>query len=449
MDANDLLAKYAEAISRNESGGNYNALGPVTMHGRAYGKYQVMAENVGPWSAEALGKSLTPEQFLADPKAQDAVFNNKFGSYLQKTGSPQDAASMWFTGRPLAQGANAQDVSGTTGQDYVNKFNSSLDAPPISQSNSMSVNQAPQQLLPQTPIAPLPQGGKKTQAYADLLLKQASSGTPVYSTGEGIARLLGGALSGFESNQADSMDKERSSALAQLLQGQGISSPLLGALDSEGLNKVAESSLVEQLKPKEPIKLSPGEQLVDPKTFKPVASGPPKQKEPFSLNPGENRYDENGNLVVSGPNKQLSDAQNNDMGFYKRGTGALNNLDKTDAALTEKRGYLDMIPIVGNEFTSNNYKLAKQAGSEFMAAILRSDSSRITDSVLKQYGRAYIPEPGDDQNVLGQKREARHRALDALKSGLPSDAILAQTGMPQQPQQEPTQNGGFKILNIR
>ena len=33
---------------------------------------------------------------------------------------------MWFTGRPLAQGANAKDGLGTSGQDYVDKFSAAL-----------------------------------------------------------------------------------------------------------------------------------------------------------------------------------------------------------------------------------------------------------------------------------------------------------------------------------
>ena len=69
------MADYASAISGIESGGNYSALGPKTKSGdQAYGKYQVMGANIPQWSQEALGKPLTPDQFLADPAAQDAIF---------------------------------------------------------------------------------------------------------------------------------------------------------------------------------------------------------------------------------------------------------------------------------------------------------------------------------------------------------------------------------------
>ena len=127
-------SRWADAISSIESGGQYGILGPVTKSGdRAYGKYQVMGQNVGPWTKEVLGQSLTPQQFLASPQAQDAVFQGKFGQYVNRYGNPQDAASAWFTGRPLAQGANKSDLYGTTGSSYVAKFNQALGNPQTAQ----------------------------------------------------------------------------------------------------------------------------------------------------------------------------------------------------------------------------------------------------------------------------------------------------------------------------
>lgn len=121
------MQSYGAAIRSIESSGNYSALGPVLASGdRAYGAYQVMGANIPSWTRGALGQSLSPSQFLASQGAQDAVFNKYFGASLSKYGNPQDAASVWFTGRPLAQGAGASDIFGTTGSSYVNKFNASL-----------------------------------------------------------------------------------------------------------------------------------------------------------------------------------------------------------------------------------------------------------------------------------------------------------------------------------
>ncbi|MER9710163.1 phage tail length tape measure family protein [Mesorhizobium sp. M0174] len=123
------MAAYASAIRSIESAGSggYSALGPWTNGDRAYGAYQVMGNNIPSWSKDALGKSLTPDQFLADPSAQDAIFQKQFGKYLSKYGNPQDAASAWFTGGPLKSGAGATDVLGTSGSVYVDKFNAAVD----------------------------------------------------------------------------------------------------------------------------------------------------------------------------------------------------------------------------------------------------------------------------------------------------------------------------------
>lgn len=129
---------YAGAISGIESrgSGDYKAMGPVTRTGdRAYGKYGVMGANIPQWTKEVLGQSMTPQQFVASPQAQDAVFKAKFGGLVQRYGNPQDAASAWFTGKPQAQGANRADVNGMTGSNYVQKFNQGMGqgAPPQGQ----------------------------------------------------------------------------------------------------------------------------------------------------------------------------------------------------------------------------------------------------------------------------------------------------------------------------
>lgn len=120
-----LLDRSREAIAGIESAGSggYSAVGPETKTGdHAYGRYQVMGANIPAWTKETLGRAMTPEEFKADPKAQDAVFNDQFGKLVARYGNVLDAASAWFTGRPRATGANAADALGTTGTGYVAKF---------------------------------------------------------------------------------------------------------------------------------------------------------------------------------------------------------------------------------------------------------------------------------------------------------------------------------------
>jgi hypothetical protein len=121
-------AKWAAGIKNIESGspqGNYSAVGPVTRNGnRAYGAYQVMDFNIPEWTRTVTGRAYTPQEFLADPAVQDAVFEHYFGQAVNRYGNPADAASVWFSGQPLS-GNNASDGY-TTVPDYVRKFMAAL-----------------------------------------------------------------------------------------------------------------------------------------------------------------------------------------------------------------------------------------------------------------------------------------------------------------------------------
>lgn len=117
------ISKYAAAIKSVESSGNYGALGDVLKSGdRAYGAYQVMGSNVGPWTEKWFGQRLTPQQFLRNPAAQDSVFNGEFGSYVDKWG-PSRAANAWFTGSPDKV---ARDIN-ISSTEYVSRFNKALE----------------------------------------------------------------------------------------------------------------------------------------------------------------------------------------------------------------------------------------------------------------------------------------------------------------------------------
>jgi len=117
------LAAAAQAIKDIESsGGNYGALGPVTKSGdRAYGAYQVMGSNIGPWSERYLGQRLTPQAFLADRTAQDTVFQGEFGRLANRYG-PEGASRAWFAGEGGMRRMGATDVVGTSVGGYGGRF---------------------------------------------------------------------------------------------------------------------------------------------------------------------------------------------------------------------------------------------------------------------------------------------------------------------------------------
>jgi hypothetical protein len=174
LGGSDPLAPYRAAIAGNESGGNYSSLGPVVASGQyagqqALGKYGVMPGNLPEWSVAAVGRPVSPQEFLANPQLQDAIFNHQFGSLLQ-THSPQDAASIWLTGKTLAGGgAGAADQLGSTGQAYADKFTSQL-SPAAAAINAS----AP------APGQPAPSGAGGPMAHA-------ADGTPVATNAQGYA----------------------------------------------------------------------------------------------------------------------------------------------------------------------------------------------------------------------------------------------------------------------
>ena len=143
------------AISNIESGGNYKALGPITEKGdRAYGKYQVMGANIPSWTKQALGVSMTPAEFLANPDAQEKVFEDQFRRNTARYGSAQDAASVWFSGKPLAKAGQRADILGTTVPAYVNKFNALYGRQPAVQNAMAAPITGENPMLSPQPIAP-------------------------------------------------------------------------------------------------------------------------------------------------------------------------------------------------------------------------------------------------------------------------------------------------------
>lgn len=127
----------------------YEAVGKPNKKGqRAYGAYQVMDFNVPHWTKEATGVSLTPQQFLKNPEAQEKVFEHFFTKAFEQTGSATQAASIWFTGK--ANAPLAQDVNGMTGQRYTQRFDQVYGQQQPGQPGAVQPTQQPGQGTPGT-----------------------------------------------------------------------------------------------------------------------------------------------------------------------------------------------------------------------------------------------------------------------------------------------------------
>jgi hypothetical protein len=116
--AGDTLSKFMGAVSGQESGGDYsvrNAYGAI-------GKYQVMYFNVGSWTSQALGHSMSPEEFRQNPQAQEAVARWRLGDFVEKYGL-RGAAAAWYSGNPDRANdyTKLRNGSGPSVGDYVDQ----------------------------------------------------------------------------------------------------------------------------------------------------------------------------------------------------------------------------------------------------------------------------------------------------------------------------------------
>jgi hypothetical protein len=159
------MQDYRNAIASIESAGSgdYEAVGPTHERlGRALGRYQIMEANIGPWSREILGREVTPDEFMANPMLQDAIFDGKFGAYVQQYG-PEGAAQAWFGGPGGVGQLDRKDSLGTSIGAYTDKFNNALgQKPPM---NALSMFQEQEAPKPRDNALRLSYGGLDPNAF--------------------------------------------------------------------------------------------------------------------------------------------------------------------------------------------------------------------------------------------------------------------------------------------
>jgi hypothetical protein len=248
--------------------------------------------------------------------------------------------------------------------------------------------------------------------------------------------------------------------------------------------------VIYQGQPEPPKGVNVGGALVDPTTGQVIYQGPVEEPESiralriraaaaglqegtpefnqFMLNGGKNEglvieSDGAGGFRVAqgigaGQMKPLTEGQSKDVGFATRARGAMEVLTpEKGPALDERLGYrsqraLEAVPFgLGREFQDTEYQLAKQAGDEFLMALLRKDTGAVIgpdEQVF--YGGIYLPQPGDGPQLVEQKRQARARAVAGIEAGLPPSAIaaqeqaLAKTAAPAAP---PAPTGGIPTMS--
>lgn len=478
---------YRDAIASIESkgSGDYSAVGPTNEKlGRALGRYQIMEANIGPWSQEALGRAVTSEEFLADPKLQDAIFDHKFGGYVNQFG-PEGAAQAWFAGPGGVGKTDRKDVLGTSVGEYGNKFAAALGASPATSAdavNAMAAGGNPQPTManayangaPQPDAQPAQQGIPAEFAGSQQLANARGGIVPALMGGTAAspeqvaqARALGAAQP-----QPQQQGQDNRALIAELLGNPYTAEAGQQLLMQEMQRRQEANDPVRQMEMEkqrleleamrnpqaDPLKVGEGETVIDPRTGQVMYQGQPKtpakpsavqeyeyakeqgfpgtfqdweasKKGGMSLQvdpaTGAVTFQQGGNI------KPMTEGQSKDTVFATRAQGSLPLIDEFGSALTGAEGLIGgtvgQLPVVGNYAKSEAFQKAEQAGKEFLQAILRKDTgAAITKEETAEYGSVYLPRPGDSPEFIEQKRASRLRALEAIKAGMPPQAILAQ-----------------------
>jgi hypothetical protein len=436
----DPLARSSNAIAGIESGGKYDALGPQTRGDRAYGKYQVMGANIPSWSKEALGVEMTPQQFLADPRAQDAVFKHKFGQYLQKYG-PEGAAKAWFAGEGGMNNPDAKDVLGTSVAGYAEKFNKGFGGPQVADAGGFTPTSTPAQNvpggLPQMPPG-VEQGGGEGPRRNDVMVPPGAAppsignevdelrrqtrasggdiftvkGQPEIQNGNYVVRSLqnprqvvgmvpvkskeSGPSGPFAGNNPDvqafnylvSTGKMTVEQAANVLGGKSVTNPADGSIVFIPASQLAGVGAA-------PPAQTPGAPAAPP------SAGPP------------------GSVQLTPPKPdKMTDEQAKAAGFSDRMVNSNKILDGVAGEGGKFFGRLkEAVPFnAANSLQSDDYQSFKQARDDFINAQLRRESGAVINA--DEYTKAdqqYFPVPGDSDATLKQKAENRRLAVEGMK----------------------------------
>lgn len=149
--------------------------------------------------------------------------------------------------------------------------------------------------------------------------------------------------------------------------------------------------------------------------------------------PGQSEtiFGPDGNPILQrGPSRAFTEGQSRDVVYSTRARGALEAFEPVANALTSRGELLaETVPLgLARGMQSPEFQQAMTAGTEFLQAILRKDTgAAITTQEREEYGRVYLPQPGDTPEQLQIRADARRRALAAIEAGMSVDQIAVQT----------------------
>ena len=126
----------------------------------------------------------------------------------------------------------------------------------------------------------------------------------------------------------------------------------------------------------------------------------------------------------AGGNTKLTEQQSKDLGFAARIPDELmSELDKYDSALASYGDQLldqDPTGLARGTFQNPDFQIAQTLSQQFLTPLIRKDTGAAIQAWETQlYTQMYFPRPGDTQEVIERKRDARRLAVDGLREGLP------------------------------
>lgn len=119
---------------------------------------------------------------------------------------------------------------------------------------------------------------------------------------------------------------------------------------------------------------------------------------------------------------KLTEVQANATQFANRMEDAEKNIsgleDQAGGITGAAQQIAGKVPVIGAAMQSEKYQKFDQAKSQFITALLRKESgAAISPSEFARYEKEFFPQPGNTQEVIEQKRQARKVAVDAMKKG--------------------------------
>jgi len=136
-----------------------------------------------------------------------------------------------------------------------------------------------------------------------------------------------------------------------------------------------------------------------------------------------------GTAAGAAAGRPFTEGQSKDIVYATRARGALEVLEPIANSLTSRVDRAAEWDPTGlaRGMQSDEFQVAKNAGDEFLQAILRKDTgAAITEQEQELYGKTYLPQPGDSPELLEAKRQARRRAIAAIEASMTPAQMLAQ-----------------------